>query len=468
MDTTSVSTGRSVGGGGWPLHVSFAVAGSVVMFVGMIALGWWTSREIEQSVTRNSAISTALYMESFIAPLSQELADGSDFSPETVERLNAAFNEPPLSERIVSVKIWQDKGLIAYATDPRIVGRRFVPSVPLMAAWDGQLSAAFDDLSDEEDAAERGRNLPILEVYNPIHSVYSGNIIAVAEFYQVATELEKDLFRARLKAWVLVAGITLATFALLNGIVLKGSRLIQRQREALELRVAQLASYSAQNEALRRRIQSASAGVSELNEQYLRRVGAELHDGPAQSLAFASLRLDNLKTVEGQEENAFRIKSALDDARAEIRNVCRGLSLPEIEGKDLGDVIRMAVGFHEKRTNSAVELQITGQAGTGFDKAARICIFRFVQEALNNSFRHAGGSGSRVEARLGPAQVTVAVSDTGPGFDPETAAKSLGLGLRGLRERIESQGGHFEIDSSPEGGTHLKMRLLENGGENAG
>ena len=69
-----------------PLHKQFAAAGGAVMLVGMLLIGWWLGREIEESVTRNSAISTALYMESFIAPLSQELSNNGGLTPLTAEK----------------------------------------------------------------------------------------------------------------------------------------------------------------------------------------------------------------------------------------------------------------------------------------------------------------------------------------------------------------------------------------------
>ena len=78
---------------------------------------------------------------------------------------------------------------------------------------------------------------------------------------------------------------------LLAGIVLRGSRVIAQQRGALEQRIGELSQLLAQNVELRQRVQGAAARATALNERYLRRISAELHDGPAQLLALASLRL---------------------------------------------------------------------------------------------------------------------------------------------------------------------------------
>ena len=75
--------------GGWPLHHRFALAGSVVTLVGMVIIGTIVSGSITSGVVRNSAISSAVYMESFIAPLSQELAVAGSLSPQTIGRMDA-------------------------------------------------------------------------------------------------------------------------------------------------------------------------------------------------------------------------------------------------------------------------------------------------------------------------------------------------------------------------------------------
>ena len=328
------------------------------------------------------------------------------------------------------------------------------------AAWKGDLSAAFDDLNDVEDAAERATQLPFLEVYNPIYSIYSNDVIAVAEFYQVATELEQDLLRARRNSWIVVASVFLGTFALLFGIVGRGSQLIEQQSKALKQRYDMLAKVSGQNEALRRRIQAASARGSELNERFLKRISAELHDGPAQALAYASLRLESLAEpglLNVEDSEAAAIKRSLDAALVEIKGICRGLSLPEIELKPIDDVIRAATQAHRQRTHTTVDLVIKGYPDTSFDHAAKICAYRFIQECLSNAYRHAEGKGQKVEAAFSAGQLSVTVSDTGKGFEVDAIVRSDCLGLRGLRDRIESHGGVFSLTSAPDGGTKLEM-----------
>ena len=88
-------------------------------------------------------------------------------------------------------------------------------------------------------------------------------------------------------------------------------------------------------------------------------------------------------------------------------------------------------------------------------------VYRFVQEGLSNAYRHAGGAGQKVECRAKPDTLRIAVSDTGGGFTPDADAGGVssqgGLGLAGLRDRIESLGARFEIHAAPGRGTRLEM-----------
>lgn len=73
---------------GLPLHYRFALAGSLVTLIGMAVIGSIVSSSIETGVVRNSAISSAVYMESLVAPMSQELVRSATLSAETIERMN--------------------------------------------------------------------------------------------------------------------------------------------------------------------------------------------------------------------------------------------------------------------------------------------------------------------------------------------------------------------------------------------
>ena len=149
----------------------------------------------------------------------------------------------------------------------------------------------------------------------------------MAEFYEEARDLKSNIFAARLESWLVVGAVTATTAAALFGIVLGGSRTIERQRVALEARVGELAMLAAQNEALRLRVQRASSRATELNEQYLRRISAELHDGPAQLVGFAALRVESIERRGGSAGR--RAEEVRKDSQLSCRGAARSaLHLP--------------------------------------------------------------------------------------------------------------------------------------------
>ena len=192
------------------------------MLAAMLVIGAWITGRIEDSVVSNTASAGALYLESFVSPLSQELAKNDRLSEPAIRALDEVFASTGIGKRIVSFKIWKPGGLIAHASDPDLIGKRFEPKPDLKAAWSGVVTGTFNDLDDPESAAEAAMGIPLLEVYSPLHEVWSGKIIAVAEFYEVATDLEHDLADARRTSWLLVAGVFLASGLALLGIVRAG------------------------------------------------------------------------------------------------------------------------------------------------------------------------------------------------------------------------------------------------------
>lgn len=451
---------------GQTLVRQFALVGSLVTVAGMGITGNWVADAIQTGVVRNSAISSAVYMESFIAPLSQELVDQIEFRPDTIARMQSVLSGPPLSGRIMSVKIWREGGRLAYSSDPAMIGQNFPPSGGLQAAWAGELTASLDTLDEAENEHEREKGVPLLEVYNPIHSIVTGEVIAVAEFYLNATELEHDLHWVRLRSWAVVSAVSLLTFAALFGIVKTGSRIIAEQRATLERRLDEIAQVSKQNVDLRLRIEGASRRLTERSEQNMRRISAELHDGPAQALAVASLRLGSVMKradVLETDAEAMSLRVVLDEALRDLRNICRGLSLPELQGRSVQGTLEAAIGAHERRTGVSVR-RLPGSAQWPDRPAPHptlICLYRFVQEGLMNAFRHAGAAGVSVTCTSDARSITVMVEDDGPGFDTGTAAE--GLGLAGLRERVESFGGRFTVDSAPGHGTRISVQLFNEG-----
>jgi len=442
------------------LASQFFIAGSFVSTIAMLLIGIFVTHLIEEAVIHNSGATTALYVDSVIAPLLPDMKTQGLLDDATARALDETLGQGALGRRLVSFKLWRDDGTILYSNDKPLVGTRFPINEKLKKAFSGALVAQYEPANDPESRLERELGKPLMEIYNPVLQPWSGEAVAVLEFYETAEGLEESLAQARLWSWLAVAGVTAIFFAALSALVFRGSRMIEVQREALKARVEELSDLLGENRRLQRRLQKSSQRAAALNETYLRSIGADLHDGPAQHVAYASLRLDSdllvnaSTTPETRNEELSWIRSSLAEAISEIRSICKGLVLPDIEHASISEIVRRVVDAHQQRTDTVVALTIDDD-DPELAPAVRICIYRFIQEALNNAFRHGGGVQQAVKAVSHGGHVRIEVSDKGDGFDP-TEVRPSSLGLVGLRERIDSLGGIFEVESG-EKGTTLTM-----------
>jgi signal transduction histidine kinase len=438
----------------------FVLGSALVLLAGMLTIGWWVSNRIRDGVTDHTAQAAALYMAGTLDPLIQELVDAQQLSSETIQRIDALLEQSPIREQVTSLKVWNLNGTIVYSKWKDMIGRSFPPSSSFTAARGGGVAAEFDTEAHEEDVYERAAGEPLVEIYAPVRAKDSLRVIAVSEFYSRGEKLEKDLREATLLSWLVVAGVALLMLTTLSGIVYGGSRTIDHQRRQLTHQIGELEKLLAQNEELRQRLQQSNFRIAESNERILQRVGADLHDGPAQLLSFALLRLNKVLpppdgTV-GEGDEIRRMTNALKDTLAEIRNISTGLSLPRLGQASLHDTIVLAVALHEDQTGSKVELQTHNLPDVILD-SCKVCAYRFVQEALTNAYRHGRGRGQRVMAEGGD-KLVISVSDEGPGFRSDLD-NTTGLGLTGMRARVEAIGGELIIEPNTNPGARLTARF---------
>ena len=159
------------------------------------------------------------------------------------------------------------------------------------------------------------------------------------------------------------------------------------------------------------------------------------------------------------------VREALQHALREVRSLSAGLGLPQLDKLTLDQLLAQVVQSHERRTGSRVRLLTEGlpdQAAA----AVKTTLYRVTQEALTNAFRHAGGAGQAVRAWQSAGRITIEIADEGPGFDPAGWDQSEDhLGLAGMRDRAESMGGRFWLESTLGRGTRVfaTLPLLDEG-----
>jgi len=300
----------------------------------------------------------------------------------------------------------------------------------------------------------------------------------VVEFYQKVDDLMDEIQKAQISSWLVLGAATLVVFLILSVFVQRASITITHQRAELKTQVSRLTDLLEQNTELHERVRQASSRSATLNERLLRRISAELHDGPAQDLGYVLLRLDGIQpnSLQNQdqshpdESNAVRIneiKSSLQHAMQDIRAIASGMGLPELDTLSLEQTLERVVSAHEQRTGSKVDFHYDGIQKQG-SLSSKIIVYRLVQEALNNSFRHADGKGQVVKAMCNQKELCIEISDLGPGFDVQQEIDQDGhLGLSGIYDRVNSIGGNVQIKSTQGQGTLILAKIPLQRGENS-
>ena len=163
--------------------------------------------------------------------------------------------------------------------------------------------------------------------------------------------------------------------------------------------------------------------------------------------------------VPGAMQDDYKaIRTSLESALADLRSISAGLMLPEIDDLSIAEIAARAIRDYEHKSGAKVTFDAAGPA-VEVSMPVKITLFRLLQEALANGFRHANAKDQLVRIRIVANTLTVAVSDGGPGFDTSAAVMAGRIGLAGMRERIQALGGSFELHSSPGQGTTIEAIL---------
>jgi len=443
----------------------FLIGSLVILLVGMAGIGLWVASQIQEGVIQRTAATNALFVDSLVASPLQDLAEQPTLSPESVDRLDWLLTGTELGRQVVLFRILDRKGSIVYSTLTHQVGQQIPLDGEMARALNGEVVADLGEIEGET----ADLNLPpgdLLEIYSPVRLRNTDDVIAAAEFYFVADALRNDIDDAQRMSWLIVGATGLGMYLVLATFVQRVSNTIAGQQRKLAGQVVQLRDLLEQNELLSDRVRSAAARTSDLNERFLRRFSADLHDGPAQDISLALLRLDHVQGAAMADGDAAPtaedlevIQESLRRALRDIRDTSSGLLLPELADMTLQGTLEHAIRAHRRRTGIAVDL-VSGQLPGQAPLAIKIAVYRVVQEALANAYQHAKGSTVRVITRSRDGVLELEVVDSGPGFEPDaTNQTDEHLGLVGMRERVESLGGEFTVKSSITRGTQVRVTL---------
>jgi signal transduction histidine kinase len=242
-------------------------------------------------------------------------------------------------------------------------------------------------------------------------------------------------------AVTLLGGVTLAAFTIFHILKLEGE--VQRRLQE---------SVNAQAS-----LQELSARLVRAQEEERRALSRELHDEVGQAFSAVLLEAENLLDLDPAPE----VRTHLDSIRGvaakgmqEIRNMALLLRPSMLDDFGLLPALEWQAREIGKRTG--LRVQVASEMSGELPEEHKTCIYRVVQEALNNCAQHAQASAVQVYVRQQNGRILLTVQDDGSGFDPQ---RVRGLGLLGMEERVRHLGGAFQIDSRPGRGTLLRVTL---------
>jgi len=239
----------------------------------------------------------------------------------------------------------------------------------------------------------------------------------------------------------LLGGTILAGFAVVHILRLE-DQAQQRLEDTLQARAS---------------LQELSAKLLRAQEDERRALSRELHDETGQSFSAILMETENLLDLEPAPEvrvHLESIRSVAEKGMNEIRNMALLLRPSMLD--DFGLVPALDWQARQTAKRTGMRVQFASEVNDELPEEHKTCIYRVVQEALNNCARHAQATTVQVAVRAQSGKILLRVQDDGSGFD---AGRARGLGLLGMEERVRHLGGTFEIDSHPGRGTRLEIAL---------
>lgn len=238
---------------------------------------------------------------------------------------------------------------------------------------------------------------------------------------------------------------------------------LQRMKEELDREIAERIAAEDKLRESERSLHQLSGHLLRMQDEERRRLGRELHDSFGQYLAALKMGLDwldrSLPSGDGQaKKHVADCARLLNQSLTEMRTMSYLLYPPMLEEIGLRAAIPWYLEGFTKRSGIQTSLDISN-ACERMPRDVELAIFRILQESLTNVHRHSGSKQADIRIHCDPARVTLEVQDNGKGIPEDLLQPAkdslgpLGVGLRGMNERVNQLGGTLELRSTPEGTT---------------
>jgi len=207
-------------------------------------------------------------------------------------------------------------------------------------------------------------------------------------------------------------------------------------------------------------LRNLSARLLQVQDEERRHIAREMHDSVGQLVAAISMNLGAVRRqsdkldAEGGKAVA-EIAVLVEEISTEIRTISHLLHPPLLDEAGLGSALRCYVDGFSERSKISVDVSISSDFGR-LPQDMEIAIFRIVQECLTNIHRHSGSATATISIVPEDNRIVVSVQDQGKGIPLKrqqelNSTDRMGVGFRGMRERVRQLGGGLKIQSDTNG-----------------
>lgn len=200
-----------------------------------------------------------------------------------------------------------------------------------------------------------------------------------------------------------------------------------------------------------------SARLLSLQDEERRRIAREIHDGLGQELAAAKMILDGILVKDSAapaKQAAVDASDLIDRAIKQVRTISHLLHPPLLDEVGLVSALRWFLEGLSERSGIDIRLEVDPLDLRRLEPDLETAVFRVIQEALTNMFRHSGARNGRVSLKESDGQIVVVVSDDGKGIGEQVVQlrpESVGVGIGGMRQRVAELGGRLRLANANPG-----------------
>jgi PAS domain S-box-containing protein len=199
--------------------------------------------------------------------------------------------------------------------------------------------------------------------------------------------------------------------------------------------------------------------VTNVREEERRRIGREIHDELGQQLTAIKMDVSWMDKKITDDTNPLKnniknILEILNGTNQSVRRILHELSPGVIDNKGLIEALQILNHQFVTSTNIVLDFKTT-ESEIELKQEISNCIFRVYQESLTNIMRYAEASKVNTALWLTDNAINVSIEDNGKGFDMNTVQSKKSFGILGMKERVLSQNGTFELHSNSGNGTHI-------------